>query len=62
MQVRLEAALDNVIPTLPLPPSKAFAAILNYAIDGLILQGAVSRREDVFAYVSCVLSKRGMIG
>ena len=42
---QLEAALDGVIPRLPLSPSAAFEALLIYAIDGLVAQGTVRARS-----------------
>lgn len=61
-QDRLEAALDVVIPTLELPPSAAFKAIIAYGVDGLVAQGTVYDKEQALAYVSRVLTKHGLIG
>ena len=61
-QDRLEAALDKVIPTLSVNPSAAFEAMLAYAIDGLIAQGTIRRREEALWFVSRALCKRGIIG
>lgn len=61
-QERLEAALDAVIPSLELPPSETFQAVLAYAIDGLVAQGTVSKKEQALWLVSDALTKRGIIG
>lgn len=61
-QDRLEAALDDVIPTLELGPSAAFEAVLAYAIDGLLIQGTIHSQRQALGFVSRALSKRGIIG
>ncbi len=61
-QERLETALDAVIPSLELSPSEAFQAVLAYAIDGLVAQGTVSKKEQALWLVSDALTKRGIIG
>ncbi len=61
-QERLEAALDAVIPSLELPPSEAFQAVLAYAIDGLVGQGTVYQKQQALRLVSDALTKRGIIG
>lgn len=61
-QDRLEAALDDVIPTLSLPPSAGFEAVIAYGIDGLMAQGTVHSKEQALRLVSRALSMRGMIG
>jgi hypothetical protein len=61
MRVRLEAALDNVIPTLPLSPSAALEAVLSYAIDGLVAQGTIYNRTQAIGFVMQALSKRGIV-
>lgn len=61
-QAQLEAALDQVIPSLSLSPSAGFEALLIYAIDGLIAQGAIYDREQALRFVSKALNKRGLIG
>ncbi|WP_267427858.1 hypothetical protein [Methylobacterium sp. GC_Met_2] len=61
-QDHLEAALDDVIPTLSLAPTAAFEAVLAYAIDGLVAQGTFRNKEQALWWVSRALSKRGLIG
>jgi hypothetical protein len=61
-QDRLEAALDDVIPTLSLPPSAAFEAVIAYGIDGLVAQGTVRSKEQALMLVSRALTTRGLIG
>ena len=61
-QDQLEAALDDVIPTLSLPPSAAFEAIIAYGIDGLVAQGTVRSKDHALGLVSRALSMRGIIG
>lgn len=61
-QTQLEAALDDVIPNLSLPPSAAFEALLVYSIDGLVAQGTVRSKQQALYLVSKALTKHGMIG
>lgn len=61
-QTHLEAAFDDVIPSLSLPPSAAFEALLVYAIDGLVAQGTIQSKEQALYLVSKALTKHGMIG
>lgn len=61
-QAQLEAILDDVIPSLLLPPSAAFEALLVYAIDGLVAQGTMQSKEQALYLVSKALTKHGMIG
>ncbi len=60
-QARLEAVLDDVIPSLELLPSEALEAVLAYALDGLIAQGTVYKRDQALWFVSNALTKRGLI-
>jgi hypothetical protein len=60
-QAQLESALDDVIPNLPLSPSASFEALLIYALDGLIAQGAICDGEQAVRFVSQALTKRGLI-
>lgn len=61
-QEQLEAALDGIIPNLNLPPSKAFEALLDYAVGGLVAQRTIKRKDCAVWLVLAALRKHGITG
>lgn len=58
-QDELQRALDAVIPRLPVQPSQAFLAIIEYGIEGLAAHNPFSTQTHVDHLVESLRVKRG---